>query len=166
MGRENFSPEIDLSRTVGYIAEFIPILLQPTLSSQDFLTDTKRQINKANTIGKSFGVTKYLSDNKKLIEEFNKYPDPEISLNFLWNFSIEGQEEFKYLPKYIKDYKFLEYKPNTQRAFLISGGVFFKNDKFHLSWDFSSKIFKQKTIDIFTEYCLEEFITSIGKLGA
>lgn len=157
LGREIFTEEIDLSRTVGWICEFIPILLQPTLSLQDFLTNTQIQIKKANMIGKSFGVMKYLSDNQDIINEFSQYPEPQISLNFLLNFT-EDDNELQALPNLEKNYNFLREKPDTERAFLISGGAFFRDQMFHLSWDFSSKIFNEETIDNFTNKCLKEFV--------
>ena len=81
---------------------------------------------------------------------------PDISLNYLLNHnSVEGN----YLNNIVKhvNYNFQKFKNNTSRAFLLSGGAIIKNNRFYLSWDYSSKLFKRDNIDNFTTDCIKEF---------
>jgi hypothetical protein len=149
-GRESFLAQADLSRTVGWISETVPLLFDGCLPRGELLAECRRQLRQASWRGKSYGVLRYLAPDP---QDLDRLPSPQISLNLKLSraqaISADGLHVME--PEYaLKDCEI----GSTQRAFLLSGGVF-ADPKGHmcLSWDFSRKLFDAADIAEFTWLC-------------
>ena len=65
-GRENFHDKIDLIGTEGYFVEFIPIIIEVENNLENFYKKINDQVKYANLFGKSYGIGKYLTEDKKI----------------------------------------------------------------------------------------------------
>lgn len=158
LGRENFSSDIDLTNAVGYFAEFVPLVIEAQENPLETIVEVRRQLKYINQFGKSYGASKYLSKKRQIIDKFRKFPDPEISLNFLWDFINEANSvPNPNVPNFNEAYSFSKNKPDTHRVFKLSGGASANNGKLWLSWDYSSRLFKKNSVDYFTNLCLSKF---------
>jgi hypothetical protein len=162
-GRESFLDGVDLTRTVGWISETVPLVLRPRLPLDELLDDTRRQIDAARVRGKSFGVLRHLAGDGNLVS----LPEPEVSLNVKLSatrigssFVLDEERRISLGPENL---------PTTERVFLLSGGVYFLEGRLCLSWDFSTRMFREETIAAFTRACRDEillllrrFVPSLG----
>jgi len=158
-GRESFCDEINLSNTLGWFSETVPILIDNTQSLEDQLIDLRSQVIRASSKGKSYGYLRYLSDNKTIRKELEINLYPQISFNFV--------------PSSLRKYDYSSFKRcdsyslgidnivTTKRVFLLSGGAFIKDDNFIISWDYSHKNFEKKNIDNFSRDCMREYLLYI-----
>jgi hypothetical protein len=151
-GRESFLAELDLSRTVGWISETVPILLRGNLPLPDLLREARVLLRQAIFRGKSYGVLRYQSPD---FSELKAHPDADVSLNL--NLStpraLYSPEIFDRDPAY-------KLKPetagSTKRVFLLSGGTYFDDaGNLVLSWDFSRKLFQKEKVSDLLDSCLE-----------
>jgi acyl carrier protein len=162
-GRESFVEGVDLSRTAGWISETVPVLLNPYLDLPDFLADTHRQVEQAGSRGKSYGVLKYFSADETVRREVLAHPDPEVSLNIIQPGMIRSG--LGVFAERLDDFDLgSENQPTTERAFLLSGGIHFRNGSINLSWDFSTELFSLESIQQFTTACAQEYESLISLL--
>lgn len=160
-GRESFVAGVDLSRTAGWISETVPVLLNPHLDLPEFLADTHRQVEQAGLRGKSYGVLKYFSEDKRVRRELFAHPDPEVSLNIIQPGMIRSQ--LGAFAKRLYDFDLgPDNQPTTERAFLLSGGVHFGDGSIKISWDFSTELFSVDSIQQFTNACAREYESLIS----
>ena len=85
-GREELIDQLDIYRTVGWFTSLYPILLQQpeTNTHQDTLIKAiKTQIINIPHHGISFGLLRYVSQNKTLHENLNYANQSAISFNYL-----------------------------------------------------------------------------------
>jgi amino acid adenylation domain-containing protein len=151
LGRENFLKGVDLSRTVGWISETVPILLQPNQPIEEYLKNTESQLKTAITQGKGLGIMQHLTNSIPIKSKIGDLPIPEISLNIL--LPNQNNDYLDDIATIVSEFQLIENRDDTQRGFLISGGAYFNKNKFYLSWDYSLKLFRKTSIDIFNKDC-------------
>jgi hypothetical protein len=157
-GRSRFAPAIDLSRTIGYFNEFVPILLPTDRTLPEVRAAALRQLAHVKAAGASYGVYRHLSSDPDVRMEFADHPIPQISLNAFplraWyaNGSSIGEstDEFIHPPGT---------KPTTHRAFLLSAGVFYRSGRFCIGWDFSEQLFDKTSVASFAGRCMRYFLS-------
>jgi acyl carrier protein len=161
--RETVIPGMDLTRTVGWINETVPLLLPGAGELGGVLGEVHRQVCRANACGKSYGVLRYLSGDTAARRELDAHPHAPLSLNIRlpatkkpWASQVAQRATWIRPPA--------ENEDATQRVYLISGGVFFDSGNLVLSWDFSSEIFPAEHIEAFAGRCMREFIEAARTL--
>lgn len=89
-GREEFCSELDVTRTVGWFTSLYPVIFnyRDKCSIKDLIIDVKDGMKKIPKNGMSYGVIKYLSENK--------YPlarklQPEVCFNYLGQLDRDGK---------------------------------------------------------------------------
>jgi hypothetical protein len=150
-GRESFVAQVDLSRTVGWISETVPLLLDGNLRRNELLNECRRQLRHAAWRGKSYGVLRHLTLEPSLRDAC----PPQISLNLKLSRMplLSPDSLFLQEPEFNLQYREL---CSTQRAFFLSGGVFADGaGRLCLSWDFSRALFDQNEIGKFARLCAE-----------
>lgn len=157
-GRELFTRSLDLSRTVGWLADTAPLVVDARRPLQELLADVHRQVTRARLKGKSYNILRYCPPQTSL----RNHPVPQVSLNIRLNLSSKVPEGFV-VSKSLTS-KGVANRPDTARVFLLSGGVFFRNDKLWLSWDFSSKLFRNESIQRFLDLCIDEYQKCVAEL--
>ncbi len=154
-GRESFAPGVDLTRTVGWLSETVPILIQATLPPGELLYDIHRQTQRAGRRGKSYGVLRFLSRDLPQARQLREHPHPSVSLNVKVPKNVGRSFEGLARPWSDCD-QGPENMEDTRRVFHVSGGALFRNRQFHLSWDFSIALFDMETMDTFAGSCMRE----------
>lgn len=156
-GRESFLPGVDLSRTVGYICDFVPVLLPVGPDIDAVWREARDQVARARVSGKSYGVNRYLTDDARVRAEFAAHPEAQISLNVIPpQMRHAGHCDFGSLTTLFR--RPPGTKATTQRAFLLSGGVYYADERFCIAWDYSRLLLEPATMDAFAESCLQHFL--------
>lgn len=143
-----------LARTVGWISETVPIVLPLDADAPALLVEARVQLEEAAATGRAFGVLRHLAPPSDAASAVRALPEAEISLNIDLGapFTDRGQRierDNDIVVETLVD-------PTTQRAFLLSGGVFRRDGALRIAWDFSSRLFATAEIERFTDMCREE----------
>jgi non-ribosomal peptide synthase protein (TIGR01720 family) len=88
-GREEiFGDEVDLSRTVGWFTSIYPLLLDlgNTSDPGKALMSIKEQLRAVPNRGIGYGLLRYLCKDKKVTEDLQHLPQPDVSFNYLGQF--------------------------------------------------------------------------------
>jgi hypothetical protein len=160
-GRGTLVPSVDLSRTVGYINEFVPIVLSTDRAIEEIQQAGRRAVAHARMMGTSYGVYRWLSDDATLRREFGSHAAPQVSLNafprrarYQDGSSIgTNTDDFHHPPGT---------KVTTQRAFILSAGVFFHQGRLCIGWDFSGRLFGRSSVQRLAALCMQYFLTLCG----
>jgi hypothetical protein len=146
-GRGMTSSVGNVSETVGWISETIPMFSYGDGQIRQQLEYIRLQREHALMNGKAYGVARYICKDPVLAE----LPEPRVSLNFLptdaSQFPHSDWISVKRLPGDPGD-------PQTQRVYLLSAGAYVQEQAFVLSWDYSDQLFDSALIKSFTESCL------------
>ena len=162
-GREVFIESMDISRTVGWFGEVVPIMINADDTLEKSLENINTQIRRVNKRGKTFNYLKYICKDKKIKKGMSTIPVPQISLNIIPT-SIEKRDYSNVVKSTLNFSTPILHKASTERVYLISGGAYFSNNKFNISWDFSQKIFDKEAITKFTEVTMNFFIQLLNKI--
>jgi acyl carrier protein len=162
-GRESFTPGVDLSRTVGWISETVPMWLPTDGGPKSVLAEAHRQLTHAQAHGKSYGVIRYLSDDEST-QDFRDHPHPEVSLNIIPPGA--GRKQYSGVARPLRDYATATADlPDTERVFVLSGGAYFRDNTFVVSWDFSREVLDHSTVSAFAGRCMAEWRSIAALLG-
>jgi non-ribosomal peptide synthase protein (TIGR01720 family) len=83
-GREPLSPDVDVSRTVGWFSSSCPVLIEVTgTNAAELLPSVKEQVHKAGARGVRYGVLRCLCDDERIAERIRRIPEPRIDVNYL-----------------------------------------------------------------------------------
>ena len=155
-GREPFVRNVDLTRTFGWLTEVVPILLGSS-SKMELLSDIRRQLNVSQSIARSYGVFRYLSEEHT---PYRELPEPQILLNIKVS-SYRGAEPrvarvSERFRTRIADRSL--YQQGVERPFILSGGLVTRSDEIQLSWDFSTKVLRAEDVTLFLDDCIDKYM--------
>jgi non-ribosomal peptide synthase protein (TIGR01720 family) len=87
-GRDPIFPEVDVSRTVGWLATFFPVLLDlgDARGPQEELRTIKEQLRRIPRRGLGYGVLRYLSPDPAVVERLRALPEPQVRFNYAGSF--------------------------------------------------------------------------------
>ncbi len=84
-GRDKIVREIDLSRTIGWMAYYVPVMIKlnhhASLNQQ--VHSYKQQYMQMPNSGLTFNAIKYLSDDSIIRAQFNTVPKAEFNINYI-----------------------------------------------------------------------------------
>lgn len=157
-GREALFPGMDLARTVGWLSETVPLLLEGSQPAEDLLSAVHEQVRQAGARGRGYGVLRHLCVDESVKRELEQHPDAAISLNVQLPMrrAASSTEAAKPSTRFRRP---AESIGDTPRVFLISGGVYFRDGGLYISWDFSRKLFSEAHVQAFTDACADELMT-------
>lgn len=138
----------DLSRTIGYLVEIVPI----GIDSATRLQHIDAQIEYARSKGWHFAYLKYLTTAQLLVEIMMRVPTPSVSLNIL----PSTQPEFDCRGFVTPSFEYSlgpNTSPSTKRVFRLSGGAWVCGDRIYIAWDYSAKRYQQSAVERFTDRC-------------
>ena len=144
-GREPISPEIDLSRTVGWFTTHFPVLLDLSWSSNvgDALKIVKEQLRRVPDHGIGWGVLRYMTADAKLTERLSALPRPEVSFNYLGQFESGGPEsQFKQA----RELPGPDKSPRGSRAHLLRINASVREGELEVNWGYSLNVHERPTI--------------------
>ena len=87
-GREELWPDVDLSRTAGWFTSIFPIVLDArgVTHPADLLKRVRDQVRAVPNGGIGYGLLRYLSGNREVVDLLTAMPPAEISFNYLGQF--------------------------------------------------------------------------------
>lgn len=155
-GRDSKIDGLNLTRTVGWISDTVPMLLEYNEDHRALTNEVSKKLDEASQYGMSYGFLRHICKDEEIKKEMRKIPTPQICFNFVtpslrkYNFHDAAVKSSEYTPP-------SDYKPSTERVFLIRGGAYLRENKFSISWDYSNALFEDEHIENFTTYCMNEF---------
>ena len=163
-GRDFVSSNINLSRTVGWFTEQIPIVIPISQSPKDTLLEVSKLRIDATKNGRLFRSLKHLDLNPQVIgqQELKQVPDANISLNII--LPSEPDANVLAAATESKHYNHNNFHPDSQRMYEISGGVYFTDERLNFSWDFSNQLYNQQSIREFSLLCKSEYQMLLSQL--
>src|SRR6516162_4039338 len=83
-GREPLSPDVDVSRTVGWFSSSCPVSIEVTgTNAAELLPSVREQVHKAGARGVRYGLLRYLCDDERIAARIRRIPEPRIDVNYL-----------------------------------------------------------------------------------
>jgi len=85
---------LDLSYTVGWLTAIYPIALrlQPSVGPAETLRAVHAQLAQVPSNGLGYGVLRYLSDERALVEQLRSRPQAQVSFNYLGVLDAAGED--------------------------------------------------------------------------
>ncbi|RDV10381.1 non-ribosomal peptide synthetase, partial [Pontibacter diazotrophicus] len=153
-GREDISAEMDISRTVGWFTNFYPVLLSLEGENSDagLIQSVKEQLRQVPDKGLGYGALRYLHPNKTVRESmtgesaelvFNYLGQLDNSLNSSRWFAGAGESSGSPV------------SPANLAGSKLSVNGSISGGQLSLSWGYSTKHYKQETIEALATQYLE-----------
>jgi len=144
-GREAFTDQIDLSRTVGWFTSVFPVRIryENGQSVQDNLKAIKEQLRQIPAKGFGFGALRYLG-NSSQNRFLQNAPVADIVFNYLGQFNtmLEHNPWFALA----KDDRGREHSEESHETHALTVNSHIVADRLHVDWIFSSALFASDTI--------------------
>ncbi|HEY0735768.1 MAG TPA: amino acid adenylation domain-containing protein [Herpetosiphonaceae bacterium] len=145
-GREPFFEEIDLSRTVGWLASLFPVCLelgQSTLGAE--IKSVKEQLRRIPQHGLSYGLLRYLHPNPQIGAELRGLPQAQIRFNYLGQLDAALTGTSLFAPA--GESSGPAQSPRGRRPYLLSITSSVAEGQLHLTWTYSLHLHHTTTIE-------------------
>ncbi len=159
-GREELIDKLDISRTVGWFTSVYPLLLQykfPTLSPDLLLKAVKTQIRAIPHHGISFGLLRYISQNKTLATILANSQTANISFNYLGQTDTTPKNN-NLFSNIFNNLFSISNAPTGRGVFekqkrphILAINARVQNECLQISWCYSKNIYNSQTIDQLVE---------------
>ncbi len=150
-GREALFDDVDLSRTVGWFNTIYPAFLTygNNKSPVAAIKDINEQLRAIPNGGIGYGVLKYLNRDQALIDHVNSVPEPQVFFNY---FGHDNTADLRVLHREdgFGGYG-LDKKTNRLRPLAV--GVYIKQNRLMVRWEYSNNIFKEERIQRLADHC-------------
>lgn len=160
-GREGIFEDVDLSRTVGWFTTIFPVHLNLENANDlgEALKLIKEQLRAIPNRGIGYGLLRYLSQDKEIIEQFSSSKS-EIAFNYLGQFD-QVLPESSLFSLAQESSGFTTSLQNKRTHLLeINCGIYQRN--LEISWSYSNKLHRRITI----EELAQSFIKTLRSLIA
>jgi non-ribosomal peptide synthase protein (TIGR01720 family) len=142
-GREPLFPDLDLSRTVGWVTATYPVALETDLTGAPAgtLKATKERLRAVPNGGIGYGLLRY---GGPAAGDIANYPEPEVSFNYLGQFdqSFRGAEAFTLAPEEIGPRE----SPGNSRTHLLGIVGEIMDGQLRIHWTYSENVHRAATI--------------------
>lgn len=149
-GREELFASVDLSRTVGWFTTCFPIHLQPESVDNlpQALKSIKEQLRSIPFKGIGYGILRYLSNNPAIREQLKAQTQPQISFNYLGQFSDPTELQSESMQwELAQESSGINHSPLGIRAHLLDvNGLVVKN-KLQMDFIYSENVHERTTIE-------------------
>lgn len=145
-GRFQYSPELDLSNTMGWMNSMFPVKyeFQSEKSLFDVLVDVQRQ-NREIPKDNSYGLLRYCHSSAEIRQKMAQIPDAQVNFNFKGNQTIEEADQLNGIQGVgLPD---VESNGDMIRSNLIIFNCGVENDELIIDWDYSSELHDTATIE-------------------
>ncbi|MBD1806825.1 amino acid adenylation domain-containing protein [Microcoleus sp. FACHB-SPT15] len=161
-GREEIFDNVDLSRTVGLFSSIFPMLLDlgEASNSGEALKAVKEQLRSIPNRGIGYGLLRYLSDNREIVESLRSLPSAEVVFNYLGQFDQTLAESSLF--KLAHESTGSSNSPRNYRAHLLSFTAYVVGGQLQLSCAYSEAVHRQSTI----EALIQGFVAQMRSLIA
>ncbi len=166
-GRAPVFRGIDLSRTMGWLADNVPVLieLEDYSGVENKLAEFVKQFNAIPNSGVGFNALKYLSSDEKIRERMHAIPVPEILVNYIPDVSgamSPHDKELKERPEQLQFRVAKESHGQTEppadkglhRASCATISVV--KGRLSIVWNFRDNVYQKDTVALAASYWKEE----------
>jgi len=146
-GREEIFDNVDLSRTVGWFTTIFPVLLElgNTNNLGDTLQKVKEQMRCLPNRGFDYGVLRYLSNQRDIIEKLQAQLQPEVIFNYLGQFDQMLPQLSLF--KLAKESTGATHNPRGNRHHLLEVEGMVINGQLQLQWSYSTNLHRPETVE-------------------
>ncbi|MDV3350266.1 condensation domain-containing protein [Leptothoe sp. LEGE 181152] len=143
-GREQMTPEIDVSRTVGWFTTTYPVNLQVrnTKDCRESLKSVKEQLRQIPDRGIGYGMLRHLG-NETIRQKLAQASDSEVLFNYL------GQQDLSSAGlQVIQDIDVGTLRdPRNRRGYLLEINAWVANGQLQVNWRYDTKIHRSDTLE-------------------
>ncbi|MFG6094646.1 condensation domain-containing protein [Leptothoe sp. ISB3NOV94-8A] len=143
-GREQMTPEIDVSRTVGWFTTTYPVNLQVrnTKDCRESLKSVKEQLRQIPDRGIGYGMLRHLG-NETIRQKLAQASDSEVLFNYL------GQQDLSSAGlQVIQDIDVGTLRdPRNRRGYLLEINAWVANGQLQVNWRYDTKIHRPDTLE-------------------
>ncbi|NEZ64777.1 hypothetical protein D0962_18625 [Leptolyngbyaceae cyanobacterium CCMR0082] len=143
-GREQMTPEIDVSRTVGWFTTTYPVNLQVrnTKDCIESLKSVKEQLRQIPDRGIGYGMLRHLG-NETIRQKLAQASDSEVLFNYL------GQQDLSSAGlQVIQDIDVGTLRdPRNRRGYLLEINAWVANGQLQVNWRYDTKIHRSDTLE-------------------
>ncbi|MGE0127959.1 MAG: amino acid adenylation domain-containing protein [Blastocatellales bacterium] len=154
-GREEIIEEVDLWRTVGWFTTHYPVLLDLGTATDPgaALKLIKEQLRAVPNRGIGYGLLRYISGDREIVEKLRALHKPEMSFNYLGQLDQALPENSPFRPA--SESAGPLQSPRGERSYLlhINGSV--AGGQLHLTSIYSRNLYRRSTIVELTENIAE-----------
>ncbi len=145
-GREDLYEDVDLSRTVGWFTTVFPLRLS-LLGGADVgkvLISVKEQLRRVPRKGLSYGLLRYLSQDRAVREQLTRLPQTQITFNYMGQFDhrLSGYSLFQAAPESVG----MERNPHDKRRYLLDINSMVEQGQLTVKWSYSKNCFGLETV--------------------
>jgi|GEM_PF-508008 len=154
-GREEIVDDVDISRTMGWFTTIFPVLLQleESCNPSETLKAVKKQLRAIPNRGFGYGVLRYLSNDKKIIEQLQTLPQAEIRFNYLGQSDQIVAESSLFAN--VQEPKASSRSLRGKRSYLLDINGIIVGRKLHLDWTYSLTVHRRETIEAIAQSFVE-----------
>ena len=158
-GREQITPEIDVSRTVGWFTTTYPVCLQVRNSEDcvESLKSVKEQLRQIPDRGIGYGMLRYLGD-EAMRERLGQASGSEVLFNYL------GQQDLTSAGlQVVQDIDIGTLRdPRNRRGYLLEINAWVIGGQLQISWRYDTKIHRPDTL----QTVANQYLSSLKSLIA
>ncbi|BAZ54103.1 amino acid adenylation domain-containing protein [Nostoc sp. NIES-4103] len=146
-GREEIFDDVDLTRTVGWFTTIFPVLLEIENANNlgETLQNVKEKMRHLPNRGFDYGILRYLSNQRDIIEKLQAQPQPEVIFNYLGQFD-QLLPQLSLL-KLAKESTGGTRSPAGNRRYLLEVEAMVINGQLQLQWSYSKNLHRQETVE-------------------
>ena len=155
-GREQIIDGVDLARTVGWFTSIFPLVLDLGKSSKplEALRAVKDQLRAVPNRGIGYGLLRYLSGRKEVVDQLSSLAQAEVRFNYL------GQQD-----RTLSSSRFFASTHDSgaeaqsvrgERAYLLNIIASVSDGQLRFNWTYSENVHERKTIARLAETTLAE----------
>jgi len=146
-GREDLLDEADTSRTVGWCTSQFPVLLRLDrgASPGDVIKSVKEQLRAVPRRGADYGLLRYLSGDRPMIERLEAQPAPEVLFNYFGQAGrvLAPELEWALVPGSVGS----DVSPRATRSHLLEINAIVENGRLAITWTYSDAVHQRSTIE-------------------
>jgi non-ribosomal peptide synthase protein (TIGR01720 family) len=165
-GREDIFEQVNLSRSVGWFASIYPVLIKVEASDSPgrALACVRDQLRRLPNRGIGYGVLRYLSRNREIVERLSALPRPEICFNYLGQTDLQSQSGSMF--RVLRDSSGLSQGLNVNRQYSLSISCFVGAGRFWSNWGYLKSVHRHSSISKLASTFMEVFRELIEEAGS
>jgi non-ribosomal peptide synthase protein (TIGR01720 family) len=145
-GRESFSHDIDLSRTVGWFTALYPVRLDTGAAATpvEALKMVKEQVRAVPRGGLGYGVLKYMDATSATAKRLADLPAAEVSFNYVGaQDAAESGGEIRPATESVGRLS----SEGAQRPYLLMISATVQGERLSIQWSYSRNVHRAETIE-------------------
>jgi len=143
-GREEVVAGVDVTRTVGWFTTLYPALVEISESDDvmDAVANVKASMDRLPNHGIGYGLLKYMSDDKEVVEKLRALPQPEVLFAYFGQPSGSAPDQaFERIASGLSTSNLAD----RQYVLVVEGSI--QDKKLNLSITYSTNLHRESTIE-------------------